>query len=59
MRTLPLTSALGQRLCALVLPGSPNINIGSFDPIGETPPEGRNDITGHLTHDLSWVIGKH
>ena len=42
-----------------VLPGSPNINIGSFDPIGETPPEGRNDITGHLTDDLSWVIGKH
>ncbi len=39
--------------------GSPNINIGSFDPIGMTPPEGRNDITGHLTDDLSWVIGKH
>ena len=30
-----------------------------FDPTGETPPEGRNDITGHLTDDLSWVIGKH
>lgn len=41
------------------LRGSPNINIGSFDPIGMTPPEGRNDITGHLTDDLSWVIGKH
>jgi hypothetical protein len=41
------------------LPGASNINIGSFDPIGETPPEGRNDITGHLTDDLSWVIGKH
>src|SRR5579862_4884614 len=39
--------------------GSPNINITNFDPIGETPPEGRNDITGHLTDDLSWVIGKH
>jgi len=41
------------------LPGAANINIGSFDPAGETPPEGRNDITGHLTDDLSWVIGKH
>ena len=41
------------------LPGAANINIGSFDPVGETPPEGRNDITGHLTDDLSWVIGKH
>lgn len=42
--------------------GAPNINIGAngeFDPTGETPPEGRNDITGHLTDDLSWTIGKH
>jgi hypothetical protein len=41
------------------LPGSPNINISGFDATGETPPEGRNDITGHLTDDLSWNIGKH
>jgi outer membrane receptor protein involved in Fe transport len=41
------------------LPGSPNLNISGFDSTGETPPEGRNDITGHLTDDLSWVIGKH
>ncbi|HKD60338.1 MAG TPA: carboxypeptidase regulatory-like domain-containing protein [Terracidiphilus sp.] len=41
------------------LPGSPHISISGFDPIGETPPEGRNDITGHLTDDLSWVVGKH
>jgi hypothetical protein len=40
-------------------PNAPNINIGSFDPVGETPPEGRNDITGHLTDQLSWVKGKH
>jgi hypothetical protein len=41
------------------LPGAPNIKITGFDPIGETPPEGRNDITGHLTDDLSWTIGRH
>jgi hypothetical protein len=41
------------------LPGAPNIKIKGFDPIGETPPEGRNDITGHLTDDLSWTIGRH
>jgi outer membrane receptor protein involved in Fe transport len=41
------------------LNGSPSISISGFDPIGETPPEGRNDITGHLTDDLSWNIGKH
>jgi outer membrane receptor protein involved in Fe transport len=41
------------------LHGAPNIKITGFDATGETPPEGRNDITGHLTDDLSWVIGKH
>ncbi len=41
------------------LPGAPNIAITGFDPIGETPPEGRNDITGHLTEDLAWTIGRH
>ena len=40
-------------------PNAPNINIGSFAATGETPPEGRNDITGHLTDGLSWVVGKH
>ena len=41
------------------LPGAPNLQDHGFDPTGETPPEGRNDITGHLTDDLSWTIGKH
>jgi len=41
------------------LTGSPSIRITGFDAVGETPPEGRNDITGHLTDDFSWVIGKH
>ena len=40
-------------------PNAPNITIGKFDPVGETPPEGRNDITGHLTDQVSWVRGKH
>ena len=38
---------------------APNISIGSFDPVGLTPPEGRNDITGHLTDQLSYVKGAH
>jgi outer membrane receptor protein involved in Fe transport len=41
------------------LPGAPNLQITGFDPTGETPPEGRNDITGHLTDDLSWTVGRH
>jgi hypothetical protein len=40
-------------------PQAPNIAIEGFDPIGLTPPQGRNDITGHLTDDLAWTIGKH
>ncbi|WP_263382402.1 TonB-dependent receptor [Granulicella arctica] len=40
-------------------PNAPNITITGFDPVGQTPPEGRNDITGHLTDQLSWVKGKH
>jgi outer membrane receptor protein involved in Fe transport len=41
------------------IPNAPNITIKGFDPVGETPPEGRNDITGHLTDQLSWIKGKH
>ncbi len=40
-------------------PNAPNVTIKGFDPVGQTPPEGRNDITGHLTDQLSWVKGKH
>jgi hypothetical protein len=40
-------------------PNAPNIKITNFDPVGLTPPEGRNDITGHLTDQVSWVVGKH
>src|SRR3984957_11194062 len=38
---------------------SPNIQISGFEAIGQTAPEGRNDITGHLDEALSWVKGKH
>ncbi len=39
--------------------GAPNIIIAGFDQIGITPPEGRNDTTGHITDILSWTKGKH
>ena len=41
------------------LPGAPNIAITGFDAVGLTPPEGREDITGHLTDVLSYTVGKH
>lgn len=39
--------------------GASNIQISGFDQVGITPPEGRNDITGHLTDVVSYVIGAH
>ena len=39
--------------------GAPNIAISGFDQVGITPPEGRNDITGHLTDIISYTMGKH
>ena len=38
---------------------SPNIKITGFEAIGQTPPEGRNDITGHIDEAMSWSLGKH
>src|SRR2546428_917330 len=47
--------------------GAPNIVISppagvsgaGFEQIGLTPPEGRNDITGHLTDIVSYNVGAH
>ncbi len=39
--------------------GASNIQIAGFDQVGITPPEGRSDITGHITDVLSYVTGGH
>ena len=39
--------------------GASNIQIAGFDQVGITPPEGRQDVTGHITDVLSWSKGKH
>jgi Carboxypeptidase regulatory-like domain/TonB dependent receptor-like, beta-barrel len=41
------------------IPGAPSLSISGFDAVGVTPPEGRNDITGHLEDVLSYIVGKH
>lgn len=38
---------------------APKLQISGFDATGETPPEGRNDITGQISDNLSWIKGKH
>ena len=39
--------------------GAPNIVINGFEQVGLTPPEGRNDVTWHLTDILSYTRGAH
>src|SRR5258708_7272335 len=39
--------------------GGPNIQIGNFEQIGLTPPEGRSDLTWHITDIVSYVMGAH
>jgi hypothetical protein len=39
--------------------GAPNIQIGNFEQIGLTPPEGRSDLTWHITDIVSYVMGSH
>lgn len=38
---------------------APNVKISGFEPIGQTPPEGRNDITSVFNDALAWTVGKH
>jgi hypothetical protein len=39
---------------------APNIIIGNdFEPTGNTPPEGRQDVTGVINEALNWTKGKH
>ena len=39
--------------------GAPNIQIGNFEQIGLTPPEGRSDLTYHITDIVSYTMGAH
>jgi Carboxypeptidase regulatory-like domain/TonB dependent receptor len=68
----PIGLGLNTGVTSPSLGGSPHLIIGpttasvgltagggGFDPIGVTPPEGRNDITGHLDENLSWIKGAH
>jgi len=39
--------------------GAPNIKISGFEQIGLTPPEGRSDLTWHVTDIVSYTRGAH
>jgi hypothetical protein len=41
------------------IPGASEVAISGFEQVGLTPPEGRSDITGHVTDIVSYTRGKH
>lgn len=68
----PVALGLDTGVTSPDLSGAPHITIGGaaagsgltgsasgFDPIGVTPPEGRQDITGHFDDAVAYTVGKH
>jgi len=39
--------------------GAPKISISGFEKVGLTPPEGRNDLTWHVTDIVSYIMAAH
>ena len=39
--------------------GAPTISVSGFDIVGATQPDGRVDVTGHITDSLHWDLGRH
>ncbi len=39
--------------------GAPNLQISGFENVGLTPPEGRSDLTWHVTDIVSYNMGAH
>ncbi len=59
MNSLGLNLSPGANLNGQPILGASNVVISGFDQVGITPPEGRNDVTGHLTDILSYEAGRH
>lgn len=55
----PIALGLNTGVTNPELSGSPNITIGSFDPIGPNPLSGRQDTTWHLNDAVSYTVGRH
>jgi hypothetical protein len=43
----------------IIAAGAPTIVISGFDETGATQPSGRTDVTGHVTDNLHYTLGKH
>jgi Carboxypeptidase regulatory-like domain len=43
----------------IIAAGAPSILVTGFDQTGATQPSGRTDVTGHVTDNLHWSLGRH
>ncbi len=43
----------------IIAAGAPSILITGFDQTGATQPSGRTDVTGHVTDNFHWTLGRH
>ena len=43
----------------VLLAGAPTITVTGFDITGATQPSGRTDVTGHVTDNFHWTLGRH
>jgi len=50
---------LGLGTTGTIAAGAPTITITGFDETGATQPSGRTDVTGHVTDNFHWTIGRH
>ncbi len=39
--------------------GAPTLSVTGFDITGATQPSGRTDVTGHITDNFHWTVGRH
>jgi hypothetical protein len=52
-------TGLNLGLTGLLAAGATQLKVGSFDYTGATAPLGRQDVTGHVTDQLHWTLGRH
>jgi hypothetical protein len=50
---------LGLPPTGILAAGAPTISVSGFDETGATQPSGRTDVTGHITDNFHWTIGRH
>jgi hypothetical protein len=50
---------LGLGSSGIIAAGAPTISVTGFDETGATQPSGRTDVTGHVTDNFHWTLGRH